>query len=289
MNWTMLGQTIWYGVADGAGYMLVASGLLLTFGIMRIFNMGHGELFMLGAMLTLSFIRFAGLPFFVAALLAVVLVAAFGIVVNRVMIQPLIHISEVLPMLSTLALSLMLLNGGSAIWSYNAFSLPFPMSWEAHLGGLTFSAITVTVVVIGFGTVVALWLWLSKARFGKEMRATVQNLTGARLIGVDTKRIYDLTMLISSGLAALGGILGALFRSAEISMGQPVLVVGFAVVIAAGMGNLLGAAVVAVIFGVTENLFAVYGAPLYSRALLYVIMMIILVLRPQGLFATKGD
>jgi len=285
----MFGQTIWYGVADGAGYMLVASGLLLTFGIMRIFNMGHGELFMLGAMLTFTLIRFAGIPFLLAAALAIVAVAALGFVVNRVMIQPLIHISEVLPMLSTLALSLILLNGGSAIWSYNAFSLPFPMSWQVHLGGVVLSAITVTVVVVGFGTVVALWLWLSKARFGKEMRATVQNMTGARLIGVDTKRIYDLTMVLSSGLAALGGILGALFRSAEISMGQPVLVVGFAVVIAAGMGNLLGAAVVAVIFGVTENLFAVYGAPLYSRALLYVMMMIILVLRPQGLFATKGD
>jgi len=288
MNWTMFVQTLWYGVADGASYMLVASGLLITFGILRIFNMGYGEIFMLGAMLTFTLIRFASFPLLAAAALAVVAVALFGILVNRVIVQPVIHVHEMLPLLSTLALSLILLNGGSAIWTYNAFSLGFPFSWMIRLGGVTFSAITITVVVVGLGTVIGLWLWLSKARFGKAMRATVQNITGARLVGIDTKRVYDVTMVIACGLAALGGVLSALFRSAEISMGQGVLVIGFAVVIAAGMGNLLGAVLIALIFGVTENLVAVYGAPLYSRAVLYAIMLIILVLRPQGLFTGKG-
>jgi branched-subunit amino acid ABC-type transport system permease component len=289
MNWTVLVQTLWYGLADGAGYMILASGLLLTFGILRIFNMAHGELFMLGAMLTFSFIRFLGMPFLVAAPLAVALVAAFGIVINRVIIQPVIHVHEMIPLLSTLALSLILLNGGAEIWSYYAYSLPFPFSFALKVGGLTFSAITITVIVVGFATIGGLYLWLSRARFGKEMRATVQNLTGACLVGIDTKKIYDLTLVLASGLAAVGGLMSGLFRVAEVNMGQPVLVIGFATVIAAGMGNLLGAAAVGLLFGITENLFAVYGAPLYSKAVVYGIMMVILVVRPQGLFAAKGD
>ena len=141
--------------------------------------------------------------------------------------------------------------------------------------------------VAGGVTIVGLHLLLTKTRLGKMMRATAQNLTGARLIGTNTQRVYDFTLIIASAIAGLAGILMLLISTAYPTMGQPLLLMGFSVVIVAGMGNLKGAVVVGLSLGVMEALFGQYVDTYFRSAFVYAVMVIVLLLRPQGLFGKR--
>jgi branched-chain amino acid transport system permease protein len=141
--------------------------------------------------------------------------------------------------------------------------------------------------ILGAAAVYGLYLLLSKIKLGKMMRATSQNQVGAQLVGVNTRRVYDYTLMFAAALAALAGILMAPIISAHPFMGQPLLIMGFAVVIVAGMGNLLGALIVGIVLGVVEALFGQYVSTYYRTPFIYAIMILILLSRPQGLFGRR--
>ena len=128
---------------------------------------------------------------------------------------------------------------------------------------------------------------LTFTKLGKKTRATGQNLLGARLIGINTTAVYDTTLMVASGLAALAGVLIVLVSAASPNLGQPLLITGFAVVIVAGMGNVAGAVAVGLFLGVTEALFGQFISTYYRQGYLYVVMIIVLLLRPQGLFGRR--
>ena len=286
---TDLPQVLWYGVMNGSAYVLFAIGLALGFGVMRVMNFAHGELYMLGGMGIFVFTHYLGLNLLVAAAVSIFLVAMFGIVVNRVAVLPVYRVSILAPMISTLALSLMLLYGFEAIFTTTAKLIRSPLTKVWFVGGVHFSAIGLTVVLTAALVTAGLYLFLQRTRMGKQMRATVQNITGARLVGINTTRVYDYTFFIVAGLAALGGILMALLHTANTAMGQPALILGFVIVIVAGMGNLVGATVVALIVGIIESVLSFYAVAEYTQAFLYLILVIVLLVRPRGLFAARGD
>ena len=287
MDVTMLGQNLLYGLMNGAGYALFAIGLVLTFGIMRVINFAHGELYMLGAMLVFALTRYLGLNLFTAAAIGIATVAGGGYIVNRFVIQPMLSTSALAPLLSTLALSLVMLYGSEAILTAHPRVLPSPFTGVIHVAGLVMPQTGLAVIIVGLAVGVGFYIFLEKATLGKQMRATVQSLSGARLIGIDTKRIYTYTLVISAGLAALGGILLAFLHTASVAMGQTVLIKGFVIVVVAGMGNLFAATIVAVVIGLLESLFVFYTAEQYAPAFLYLVMIAVLLLRPQGLFVAR--
>jgi len=273
---------------NGSGYILFAAGMALTFGVMRVMNFAHGEIYMMGGMLTYALTRSAGLNIVEAAVLAIIIVAILGLVVNRVVIQPVLAVSAAAPLLATIALSFILLNGAGAIWSNIArIILPSALFGTVRGGGLAISYAGLAVIGAGILIAVGLHVFMAKAPLGKQMRATVQNITGASLVGINTKRIYDFTLIISSALAALGAILLGFIHTVNPAMGQPVLLIGFVIVVVAGMGNLLGAAVTAVGVGIVESLLVTYAVPEYAEAMIYVMLIIILLIRPEGLFTRK--
>jgi len=287
MNWDILGQQIWNGLLNGSIYVIFAAGLSLVFGVMRVINMAHGELTMLGAMLLFTVTSVMGLSYFAGAALVVVMMALAGFLVNRVTVRPFLGHSELVVIVATVALSFRLLNGSLVVWGSTPKGVDKPFNEVLQVGGVYMTTAQILLVGVCFTAVLALYLVLTRTKLGKMTRATGQNLLGARLIGINTTAVYDATLIIASGLAALAGVLIVLISAASPNLGQPLLITGFAVVIVAGMGNVGGAVAVGLFLGLTEALFGQYVSTFYRQGYLYVVMIIVLLLRPQGLFGRR--
>ncbi len=287
MDWAFLAIAIWSGLVTGVGYAIFASGLTLIFGIMFVVNFAHGEIAMLGALLLFSLMKYVGIDFFSAAFISIALVALFGFIVNRIAVQPLISKSPWTVLLSTIAVSMIVLHGVVTIRGANPGVVQTGFDKVFRLGEVGIATENIIVLVIGLTIIIAVHLFLRKAKLGKDMKATIQDPTGANLVGINVKRVYDSTFIIASGLAAVSGILMSVLYGMSPFMGQRVLIFGFVVVIVAGMGNLLGAAIVGIFIGLADSIFSQYVSTYYSEAFIYGIMVFVLLIRPKGLFNTS--
>jgi len=287
LDLVQFGQIVWLGLVDGVSYALFASGLVLIFGIMGIFNFVHGELYMIGAMLVFTLQHYFGLNLLASVPLSILTVAILGVIINRLAVQPLFRFSPFPVLIATLALSLILLNGAGAIWTVRGRLIEHPFAGVISAGGLHFSIVGIALIISGGIVIAALYLFLTKVKIGKQIRATAQNLTGASVVGINTLTIYDITWMTAAALAAVGGIWGGILHSATPVMGQHALILGFVIAVVAGLGNLAGAAVIGVAIGILESLFTFYFEPLYTKPFIYSILVIVLLLKPQGLFAKR--
>ena len=286
MDWVLFGQQAWNGLANGVAYVIFALGLTLIFGVLKVTNIAHGEFFMLGAMALVSFQELLGINFFIALILSTLLAAGLGFVSNRIAVRPLLAASPLSTLLSTLAVSYILLNTSIIIWPFPKSVRP-PISGTLDLGGIRITSASLISFGIGGLVIAGLYLFLSKLKLGKEIDATSQCRVGASLTGINVKKIYDLTFVIAAALAAIGGALVAPLWQANTSMGQYVLLKGFAIVVVAGMGNVLGCLWVGLLAGVSEALFGQYVAMYYKEGFLFGVMIISLLLKPEGLFTRR--
>ena len=290
MEWYSIAHASWVGLVNGVNYALFALGLTLVFGIMFVVNMAHGELFMMGAILTYFIMTFLGMDFFLAAFIGILSVAAFGFVFNRIAIQPLIDKPFWVPLISTIGVSMMMKHGALAILKENSsFPMDTIFTGLAHLGEVTVRTEGIVLCGIGVAVIVAVYLFLQRSRMGKDMKATIQSPIGAGLCGVDTRRVYTYTIVLASGLAALAGILNGALHSAYPTMGEGMLLKGFAIVIVAGMGNLVGASILAIVIGLAESLFSLFFIPYLRQSFVFGIMVLVLLLRPEGVFVSTRD
>jgi len=287
MEWGQIAQATWFGIVNGVNYALFATGLTLIFGIMSVVNFAHGELFMLGAILVYVLMTFLGMNFFLAAIIAISLVAAFGIIFNRIAVRPLIA-SPAAVILATVAISMILLNGVAATIGPTAHLLDAPVTGVMQIANIRVSTVGVMIFFISSAVITATLLFIRGAKIGKDMRATIQNPVAASLCGINTVRVYDYTLIMASGLAAIGGIMLAVLNIADPYMGGTMLIKGFAIVIAAGLGNLTGAIILGVAIGIAESLFSFFVIPYFRETFIYGIMVLILLLRPEGLFTRRG-
>jgi branched-chain amino acid transport system permease protein len=287
MWWQIFGQQLWNGLINASIYVIFAAGLSLVFGVMKVINMAHGELTMLGAMLLYTVTEQLGIDYYWGAIFVVAVMAMVGLLVNRVAVLPFLGRSELTVLLSTVAVSFVMLNGSIAVWGSGPKGVKAPFNSIVEIGGIFITTASLLLIGVCFSAVVVLHLVLARTRLGKMTRATGQNLLGAQLIGVNTTRIYDTTLMIASGLAALAGVLIVLVSVASPNLGQPLLITGFAVVIVAGMGNVPGAIAVGLFLGTSEALFGQYVSTYYRQGYLYVVMIVVLLLRPEGLFGRR--
>ena len=287
MEWDILGQQLWNGLLNASIYVIFAAGLSLVFGVMRVINMAHGELTMLGAMLLYTVTNLLDINYYWGAVIVVAIMATVGLLLNRVAVLPFLGQSELRVILSTIAVSFVMLHGSIAAWGSGPKGVEAPFNSIVKVGGIFITTASLLLIGTCFVAVVGLHLLLARTRLGKMTRATGQNLLGARLIGINTTRIYDTTLIIASGLAALAGVLIVLVSAASPNLGQPLLITGFAVVIVAGMGNVPGAIAVGLFLGISEALFGQYVSTYYRQGYLYAVMIVVLLLRPQGLFGRR--
>ena len=288
----MFFQQLINGLNLGSAYAVIAIGYTLVFGVLNIINMAHGEVFMFGAFIGLMLVTHAGCNIIVALIGAMVGGAILGFFLEFLALRPLRRrkVTHLAPLISTIGVSIFLESLALQIWGPQTQS--FPAQFEGAILDAGLFKVS-TIQIIGFGTAVILMilltLLLEKTKIGKAIQATSENIETAGLLGINTSRIISFTVMIASALGAAAGVLvGLSFNAIEPTMGMTMGFKGLAVLIMGGLGNIRGAMAGGFILGIAEVFSVAYGASSYRDAVAFGIIILILFLRPEGLFSKKG-
>lgn len=274
------------GLVLGGTYALLGIGLTLIFGLMHVVNFAHGEFYTLGAYAAFAALAVLGLPFPLALAAAVAAGVVLGALTERVVLRPLRSASVETVMLVMIGLWIAMQNAELLIWGGVAKALPHPFpTAPLTLGPLSIAPLRLFVLGAALGLIATAHLLIHRTRFGRAMRATFQDPDTAALMGVRITRIRTATFALGSGLAAAAGaLLGPIFLAYP-SMGDLAALKAFSVVILGGLGNVIGATLGGLILGIAEELGAGYISSGYRDAVGFVIIILVLLFRPSGLFA----
>ena len=297
-------QQIVNAIFIGSIYALFAVGYTLVFGILDILNLAHSAVFMLGAAVTYSLAINHGQSFWVAAVLGIALSALMGLVIEHVCLRPLRRrrAPPIAALISTIGLALIIVAAveqgrpgslTSSLWVDGANSVAFPAGtipnpiW--HVGDLTLEATKVVIIPISIALMLVLGYVMRYTQVGRGLRAVAENPRAARLMGLDVDRMISLTLVISSALGGLAGILfGAALGDISPYIGRDnVEVRGLAVIVLGGMGSITGAVFGGYLLGMIEVLAAVTLGSGVRGGVAFAALFLVLVLRPQGLFGTR--
>ncbi len=278
-------QQVVNGLVLGSTYTLIALGLTMIYGILGIVNWAHSELYMLGAFVGVFFVVHMQLPFLVGLILAMIVMAGFGMAMDLLVFRPLRSAPEINMIIGTLGISIFLVQAAVIVFSPNPVRFPTEFS-EAYLSFMGISltlqrlmVFCVTLVLIGF-----LNYFIKHTLIGKAMRACEQNKDAARLMGIDINHVSLVTCAIGAALAAAAGTLvGPIFLVSP-QMGLATISKVFAVVILGGMGNVPGAIWAAFILGLAESLTAGFFSSYYKDVVTFCILITVLIIKPAGLF-----
>src|SRR5437660_10841835 len=281
-------QHLLNGLVLGGTYALLGIGLTLIFGLMNVVNFAHGEFYTLGAYVSFAGLALAGAGFFVALLAAIITGAALGWLCEVALLRPFRAESIDTTMLVMIGVWIAMQNGELLIWGGVAKSIPHPFpTAPLVLGPVSIAPLRVFVLVLAAGLIVTAYLLIHTTRLGTAMRATFQDRDTAALMGVRIGRMHTATFAFGSGLAAAAGaLLGPVFLVYP-SMGDLAALKAFSVVILGGLGNLPGATPGALLLGAARGLAAGYISSGYRDAVGFVIIILVLLLRPSGLFARQ--
>ena len=278
-------QQLLNGLANGMGYVLIAVGLTLVFGVLRVVNFAHGEFFMLGAYVTYYGMTLAGMDYISALLVATLVVAGLGILANRFFFQPLKKEHEFTILLSSLGLALLLSHLAETIFGADPKYVDTPYSDATlSLGDITVTQQRIGVILVASAMIAATYWFIKHTRMGKMMQATAQNPEGAALSGINTKYVHAYTFALACALAALSGALVGPTAMLYPTVGDWAVLKGFIVVVMGGLGSVTGALLGGLILGVAESLGGGYISLGFKEAIGYAIIIVVLLLRPNGLF-----
>lgn len=285
----MFVQQLINGLMLGASYSLVAIGYTLIFGVLGLLHFAHGEVFMMGAFIGLQIALIPGTNIYIAILGALVATAVLGLVIDFVAVRPVSKDYPLAPLISTIGVTIVLQN--LAIYIFGGEQVGFPETIEPvlyQLGPVTISSVQLFILLVALFLMVILWLFIDRTKMGRAMRATAENHETAALLGVNVNRVVLLTFIIASGLAGVAGVLDGVKNSAiSPFMGLEVAVKGLVVMLLGGLGNVLGAMVGGLILGVVEILTAAYLGTSVRDLFTFLILILILLYRPTGLFGTR--
>ncbi len=281
-------QHILNAIMLGGTYALLGIGLTLIFGIMRVVNFTHGELYTFGAYMMYMFVMPLQLNFFLALILAVLLGVVLGAAIEIILLRPLRGASIDTTMLIMIGAWIVMQNMEQFVWSGIAKSIdsPFPAD-PLVLGAISVSWNRIFVFAIAIALIVGTYALIQWTKLGKAMRATFQDTETAELMGIRINTVYVATFALGSGLAAAAGaLLGPIFV-VNPTMGDMAALKSFAIVILGGLGNVAGAAIGGFILAMMEEMGAGYISSGYRDAMGFLLIIIILLFRPTGLFAQK--
>jgi branched-chain amino acid transport system permease protein len=280
-------QILVYGAVISAIYAMLAVGFTLIFGVARILNLAHGAFYALGAYGVYVLTGIAHLPLLLAAAVAVLFVAGFGVAVERVLVRPLRR-STLAVLMITLAVSLMVEQALLLTFGSEARNVPSMVEATLHLPGVDISgqrllALTGGIVILG-----GLWLFIQKTRLGAAILAVSQDPEGAQYMGIPSDRIFSIVMGLSAGIAAAAGVLVAPFQTVIPGMGLLPLVKAFAIVIVGGLGSIPGSILGALLLGYTETIIAFKVSIEWAQIISVAAVLITLILRPAGFFGKRA-
>ena len=284
---TALVEQIVNGTMIGCIYVLVALGMVLIFGVMQVLNFAHGVLFMAGGYVChFAFFKLTG-SYPASIALSMVALAALGLVLEQAVFRPLRDNIQ-MQMVASLGLILVIQNGVVALWGPNALQMRVPSAETiVRLGSLSFTVQHFVIIGTVAVTVILLQLFLTHSRLGTAIRATSQNADAARVVGIDTNRIFLLTFVIASALAALGGaLLGPLFLIFP-QMGDLPLLKALTAIVLGGMGSVPGAVVGGLAIGIIESVSTLFIPTDFRDTVVFGLLILVLLVRPWGLFGVR--
>ncbi len=272
----------------GGTYALLGIGLTMIFGIMKIVNFTHGELYTFGAYMMFFFVMVLGTNFFLGLVMAIALGLLLGALIELALLRPLRDADIDTTMLVMIGAWIALQNTQQFTWTGIAKSIntPFPLD-PLVIGSVSVSWSRVFVFVVAIMMIIGTHMLIHHTRLGKAMRATFQDRDTAALMGVKINRIYTATFALGSGLAAAAGALLAPIFVVYPTMGDAVAAKSFAIVILGGLGNFWGAAIGGFILAFAEEFGAGYISSGYRDAMGFILIILILIFRPTGLFAQR--
>lgn len=279
-----LGQLL-IGLINGSFYALLSLGLAVIFGLLRVINFAHGAQYMLGAFVAFLLLQYLSVSYWAALVLAPIIVGVLGAVVERTMLSRLYDLDPLYGLLFTFGMALTI--EGTFRYLYGVSGQPYAapplLSGGTNLGFMFLPNYRGWVVVVSLLACLGTWLLIEKTKLGSYLRAATENPVLVQVFGVNVPLLLTLTYALGAGLAAFAGVLAAPVYQVSPLMGTNLIIVVFAVVVVGGMGSIMGAIVTGYMLGIAEGLTKVFY-PEASNIVVFVIMAIVLLLRPAGLF-----
>ena len=284
-------QILFWGLYAGCIYILLATGLNLIFGVMKIVNFAHGEFLMIGAYITATIFLYTHLNPYAILILSMLALVGIGAVVERLCFRPILGTGKLNEIFLSIGLIYVFQNGAAMVWGDAWQSIRSPYDGITVPVGPLFVPLDYIIIMVFTTAILAgLYLFLKKTKTGREMRATSQNRKGAMLVGINVERIDVISFGLGCALAAAAGTLwvvsGQVFNP---YMGSIPAVKAFAIIILGGLGSIPGAIIGGLLMGIAENGAAYYLGGVWKDAISFVILIVVLVVRPTGLFGEKGE
>jgi branched-chain amino acid transport system permease protein len=284
----MLKQQLINGLTVGSIYALIAIGYGLAYSILEMINFAHGDTYMFGTFICLTFLMHKVEPF-VAVAAAIMIGGLLGVLIERLAYRPLRDASRIAPMISAVGVALVLRNGAQLIWGPAAYAFPplLPRKILMFIG-LKIPVLQLYIFAIAAVLVVCLSLLLKQLRLGWAVRAVCQDLAAARLVGIPVDIIITLIYALGSGLGVAGGILYSIYyNTVFIGMGFSGTMKAFTACILGGIGNLYGACIGGLVLGIAESLASGYISSAYRDAITFSLLILMLIFRPNGIFGRR--
>ncbi|MEG2817017.1 MAG: branched-chain amino acid ABC transporter permease [Comamonas sp.] len=276
------------GLVNGSFYAILSLGLAVIFGLLNVINFAHGALFMLGAMCTWMAMSYFGINYWVMLILSPVLVGILGVLIERFLLRWIYKLDHLYGLLLTLGLSLLIEGVFRSVYGVSGLGYDTPELLEGatNLGFMVLPNYRAWVVLASIVVCVATWFVIEKTRIGAYLRAGTENPRLVEAFGVNVPVMITLTYAFGAALAAFAGVLAAPVYQVTPLMGQNLIIVVFAVVVIGGMGSIMGAIITGLGLGVIEGLTKVFW-PEASSTVVFFIMVIVLLIRPAGLFGKE--
>ncbi|KKW67672.1 ABC transporter permease [Lampropedia cohaerens] len=283
----LLGQVL-LGLVNGSFYAILSLGLAIIFGLLNVINFAHGALFMMGAVVAWMGGHYLGLSYWTMLLLAPLVVGAFGIVLERLLLRWTYKLDHIYGLLLTLGLTLLIEGAFRSAYGVSGLSYQTPalLQGGVNLGFMFMPKYRAWVVIASLIVCFTAWYLIEKTRLGAYLRAGTENPRLVEAFGINVPLMITLTYGAGVALAAFAGVLAAPIYQVSPLMGQNLIITVFAVVVIGGMGSILGSIVTGLMLGVVEGLTRVFY-PEASSTVVFVIMAIVLLIRPAGLFGKE--
>jgi branched-chain amino acid transport system permease protein len=284
----LFGQLL-LGLINGSFYALLSLGLAVIFGMLNIVNFTHGAQYMMGAFAAYLLLQNFGINYWAALVIAPLLVGIIGVLIERLFLQHLRKLDPLYGLLLTFGLALIIEGVFRNQWGSSGlpYAAPEALKGVVNLGFMFLPIYRAWVIVLSLAVCLATWFAIERTRLGSYLRAATENPVLVRAFGINVPRMVMLTYGFGVALAALGGVMAAPIYNVSPQMGSDLIIVVFAVVVIGGMGSILGAILTGFALGIVEGLTKVFY-PEASNTVIFVIMAIVLLMRPAGLFGRSA-
>jgi branched-chain amino acid transport system permease protein len=285
----MFFQQLINGLMLGSMYALIAVGYSLIFGVMGLLHFAHGEVFMVGAFIALQMVLLAHVSLPIATLGAMTAAAILGIIIATIAFLPMKREYVTAPIIATIGLGIVMQNLAVKIFGADQVSFPETIKIVNYrIGSVIINSLQIIILCVTLVLMILLSLYIKNTKMGKAMRASAERPTTASLLGVNYKKIVLVTFTIASALAGVAGVLnGLVYGSISPFMSGQVALKGLVVMLMGGLGNLVGAVVCGIFLGILEIFTVAYLSASYRDSLTFIILILVLILRPEGLFGLR--